>query len=46
MLRDGRTYPAAWDRATAEDGTSFTTRDGEPLNFASGPVWVVLASGD
>ncbi|WP_410099957.1 DUF3048 domain-containing protein [Streptomyces sp. PAL114] len=45
VLRDGRTYPAVWNRATAEDGTSFTTGDGEPLNFASGPVWVMLTSG-
>lgn len=43
VLRDGRSYEAEWDRPEAEDGTRFTTPDGDPLNFAEGPVWVVLA---
>ncbi|MEV5613088.1 DUF3048 domain-containing protein [Streptomyces sp. NPDC052225] len=42
VLRDGRAYDARWERATAEDGTTFTTPDGEPLPFAPGPVWVVF----
>ena len=26
------------------DGTTFTTGSGQPMMFARGPVWVVLAS--
>ncbi|MGH4028644.1 DUF3048 domain-containing protein [Actinomycetota bacterium Odt1-20B] len=43
VLRDGRAYDARWDRPAPDDGTSFTTRDGEPLPFAKGQVWVVFA---
>lgn len=43
ILRDGRAFDANWKRKTATDGTDFTTRNGEPLNFAKGPVWVVYA---
>ncbi|MFD9002667.1 DUF3048 domain-containing protein [Streptomyces sp. NPDC059582] len=43
VLRDGRAYDVRWERATAADGTAFTTEDGSPVNFAKGQVWVVLA---
>ncbi|WP_308121963.1 DUF3048 domain-containing protein [Streptomyces sp. TRM70350] len=43
VLRDGRTYEALWKRPEPGDGTRFTTVDGEPVNFAGGQVWVVLA---
>lgn len=43
MLRDGRAYDATWKRGAAADGTTFTTEDGKPLNFAEGQVWVVFA---
>jgi hypothetical protein len=43
VLRDGRVYDVNWKRGTAMDGTSFTTKDGKPVNFAKGQVWVVLA---
>jgi hypothetical protein len=43
ILRDGRAFDADWERKTATDGTDFTTRNGEPLNFAKGQVWVVYA---
>lgn len=43
VLRDGRAHEARWNRPTATNGTAFTTPAGEPLNFAPGPVWVVLA---
>ncbi|WP_415943102.1 DUF3048 domain-containing protein [Streptomyces sp. 067-1] len=43
VLRDGRAYDATWKRGAAGDGTTFTTGDGEPLNFAEGQVWVVFA---
>ncbi|MFI7498742.1 DUF3048 domain-containing protein [Streptomyces sp. NPDC049687] len=43
VLRDGRVYDVNWKRATAEDGTDFTTDDGRQVGFAEGPVWVVFA---
>lgn len=43
ILRDGRAFDAKWERKTATDGTDFTTRNDEPLNFAKGQVWVVYA---
>ncbi|MET9355959.1 DUF3048 domain-containing protein [Streptomyces sp. NPDC006617] len=43
VLRDGRAYDATWKRGAAADGTTFTTEDGKPLNFAEGQVWVVFA---
>jgi hypothetical protein len=46
VLRDGRTYAARWQRPTSGDPTAFTTENGgNPLPFAPGPVWVVLAKG-
>ncbi|MET9371725.1 DUF3048 domain-containing protein [Streptomyces griseoflavus] len=43
VLRDGRAWEANWKRPAAEDGTSFTTDSGKPMNFARGQVWVVYA---
>lgn len=42
VLRDGRSYDARWKRGAAGDGTTFTTGDGSPLNFATGQVWVAF----
>ncbi|UUU29287.1 DUF3048 domain-containing protein [Streptomyces sp. CA-210063] len=42
VLRDGRTFDGNWERKTDTDGTSFTTTDGKPMNFAEGQVWVVF----
>ncbi|MEV2216734.1 DUF3048 domain-containing protein [Streptomyces sp. NPDC050997] len=42
VLRDGRSYDVNWKRASAADGTEFTTADGAPVNFAEGQVWVVF----
>jgi uncharacterized protein with PIN domain len=42
VLRDGKAYDARWSRDEERDGTTFTTASGEPLNFAEGPVWVLL----
>ncbi|MFI1963310.1 DUF3048 domain-containing protein [Streptomyces pathocidini] len=42
VLRDGKAYEAHWKRASEADGTEFTTPSGEQLNFAKGPVWVLL----
>ncbi len=43
VLRDGRAWDVNWQRAKATDGTRFTTKDGSPVNFAEGQVWVVFA---
>ncbi|EGX56406.1 hypothetical protein SZN_28043 [Streptomyces zinciresistens K42] len=43
VLRDGRAYDVRWKRAKAADGTTFTTRDGRPMTFQHGQVWVVFA---
>jgi hypothetical protein len=44
VLRDGRAYDIRWSRADADGGTTFTTPSGQPMRFARGPVWVVLAA--
>ncbi|MEV7011629.1 DUF3048 domain-containing protein [Streptosporangium sp. NPDC051022] len=44
VLRDGQAFKATWSRKTEEEGTVFTTAAGEPMNFAPGQVWVVLAA--
>ncbi|MEU6576599.1 DUF3048 domain-containing protein [Streptomyces sp. NPDC046805] len=43
VLRNGRAFDATWSRARADEGTTFTTPEGAPLNFAQGQVWVVFA---
>lgn len=43
VLRDGRAHDVNWKRPKATDGTEFTTKDGTPVNFAEGQVWVVFA---
>jgi hypothetical protein len=42
VLRNGKAYQANWSRPTQDDGTTFTTRSGQPMRFAPGPVWIVL----
>ncbi|GII04557.1 DUF3048 domain-containing protein [Planobispora takensis] len=44
VLRDGQAFKARWSRPTEKEGTVFTTESGEPMNFAPGQVWVVLAA--
>ncbi|TLS44685.1 DUF3048 domain-containing protein [Streptomyces montanus] len=43
VLRDGRAFDVNWKRASATDGTKFTTTNGESMKFARGQVWVVFA---
>jgi Protein of unknown function (DUF3048) N-terminal domain/Protein of unknown function (DUF3048) C-terminal domain len=43
VLRDGRAYRAHWIRRHASGGTRFTLPSGQPMTFARGPVWIVLA---
>jgi hypothetical protein len=44
VLRGGRAYPVRWSRPDADGGTAFTTKSGQPVMFARGQVWVVLAA--
>ena len=44
VLRGGKAYPVRWSRPDADGGTTFTTRSGQAMTFARGPVWVVLAA--
>ncbi|QFR01427.1 DUF3048 domain-containing protein [Streptomyces phaeolivaceus] len=44
VLRDGKAFEADWRRETPTNGTTFTTPDGTPMNFAEGQVWVVYAA--
>lgn len=43
VLRDGLAFEAVWSRPSPEVGTTYTTPGGEPLPFAPGQVWTVLA---
>ena len=45
VLRNGRAYSAQWSRPSAGEGTTFSMLSGQPMTFARGPVWVVLAAG-
>lgn len=45
VLRDGAAFAARWSRPEAQDGTEFTTENGDPMPFATGPVWVILTAG-
>jgi hypothetical protein len=45
VLRDGEAFHAHWSRPRPDDGTTFTTNSGQPMTFARGPVWIVLAYG-
>ena len=42
ILRDGKVFDGLWNRPTAESGTSWTSRDGTPIAFARGQIWVAL----
>ncbi len=44
VLRDGKEWHAQWSRPNANVGTTFTTASGQPMTFALGPVWIVLAA--
>jgi hypothetical protein len=41
-LRDGHAWTVHWSRPAANGGTTFTTASGQPMTFATGPVWIVL----
>jgi hypothetical protein len=44
VLRGGKAYDIRWSRPNADGGTTFTTASGQPMTFAPGQVWVVLAA--
>jgi DUF3048 family protein len=44
VLRDGRAYDARWSRPDRNGGMTFTTASGQPMTFARGPAWIVLAA--
>ena len=43
VLRDGQAWMAHWSRPNPDAGTTFTTTSGQPMTFATGQVWIVLA---
>jgi len=43
VLRDGKAWTTHWSRPRANGGTTFTTATGQPMTFAQGQVWIVLA---
>jgi len=42
ILRDGKTFPALWSRASQEEGTTWVLKDGSEIRFAPGQIWVAL----
>jgi hypothetical protein len=44
VLRGGRAYDTRWSRPDPDGGTTFTATSGQPMTFARGPVWIVLAA--
>jgi hypothetical protein len=45
VLRNGEAFQANWSRPSRDGGTTFTTKSGQPMTFARGPVWIVYAYG-
>jgi hypothetical protein len=43
ILRSGRAWTVRWSRPSADGGTTFTTGSGQPMTFARGQIWIVLA---
>ncbi|MFJ9111249.1 DUF3048 domain-containing protein [Streptomyces sp. NPDC102283] len=43
VLRDGRAYEARWARASADADTVFSTPDGQRVDLAEGPLWILYA---
>ena len=45
VLRNGEAFHAHWSRPRPDEGTTFTTNSGQPMTFARGSVWIILAYG-
>ncbi|WP_329152067.1 DUF3048 domain-containing protein [Streptomyces anulatus] len=43
VLRDGRAYEARWARSAAGADTVYTTPDGQRVDLAEGPLWILYA---
>ena len=43
VLRNGKAWTTHWSRPTANGGTTFTTTTGQPMTFAPGQIWIILA---
>lgn len=43
VLRDGRAYEARWARSSADADTVFSTPDGQRVDLADGPLWILYA---
>ncbi|MDV6013067.1 DUF3048 domain-containing protein [Haloechinothrix sp. LS1_15] len=43
VLRDGRAFPATWQRSGAAEPTRLTTENGVPIALGPGRLWVLLA---
>lgn len=42
IFRDGKYILGRWNRVSAETGTSFTTVNGDEINFKAGHIWIAL----
>ncbi|MCX6444387.1 MAG: DUF3048 domain-containing protein [Actinobacteria bacterium] len=42
IARNGKVFPARWNRATADSGTTWTDLAGEEITFEKGQIWVAL----
>ena len=42
ILRDGKSFPAQWSRASADQGTMWRDLNGNEMFFAPGQIWVAL----
>ncbi|ARF70979.1 CchlO [Kitasatospora albolonga] len=43
VLRDGMAHEARWARTAEDADTEFTTPDGQRIELADGPLWIVYA---
>jgi hypothetical protein len=43
VLRNGKAWTTHWSRPAAGGGTTYTTTSGQPMTFAPGQIWIVLA---
>ncbi len=44
VFRNGRVIVGTWNRPTAQDGTTFTTEEGEEITFARGQIWFAFVA--
>ena len=42
IARNGKVFPATWNRQSAESGTTWTDKDGKEIAFEMGQIWVAL----